>query len=284
MNITADTRTLGLLGCPVSHSKSPEMINEACQRLDVPAVYLAYQVEPELLEKTIAGLRALGFMGFNVTIPHKIAIIPYLDEIDHTAREIGAVNTVVHQDGRLIGYNTDGIGYLRSLQEEQKIVMEEQTVTILGAGGAARAVSIILAKAGVKEIIIANRTVEKAEELAQVARQWTEVSAVPISDSKANIARSTLLINTTSVGMIPHVEETPIPVDYLHPKLIVSDLVYRPRETKFLEAAQQIGAKTHNGLGMLLHQAAVAVELWFDRPAPIAQMRAILEKEDSTWT
>ncbi len=281
MNITAHTRALGLLGYPVTHSKSPEMLNEVCRLLGVPAVYLAYPVEPAQLKEAITGLRALQFIGFNVTIPHKVAIIPYLDEIDDTAREIGAVNTVVNRGGKLVGYNTDGIGYLRSLQEEHQINMEEQTVTILGAGGAARAVAATLAKAGVKEIIIANRTVERADELAQVVRQWTKVSTVSINDAGKSIARSGLVINTTSVGMVPFVEEIPVPEGYLHRELIVSDLVYRPRVTKLLAAANQVGAKTHTGLGMLLHQAAVAVELWLDKTAPITEMRAILEKEDT---
>lgn len=281
MEITAHTRALGLLGYPVTHSKSPEMLNEVCRILEIPAVYLAFQVEPSQLKEAVAGLRSLHFIGFNVTIPHKVAIIPYLDELDDTAQEIGAVNTVVNRNGKWIGYNTDGVGYLRSLQEEYELPLDQQTVTILGAGGAARAVSITLAKAGVKEIIIANRTLENANSLAKVVGNWTTTSTVSLTDAGQSINRSSLLINTTSIGMTPNVEGVPIPRAYLHKNLIVSDLVYRPRITSLLAAADKIGAKTHTGLGMLLHQAAVAVELWFGKKAPTGAMRAILEKEDS---
>lgn len=280
MNITASTRPLGLLGYPVSHSKSPQMLNKVCEVLGIPAMYLAYTVAPEELGHAVRGMKALGFIGFNVTIPHKVAIIPFLDELDETAKEIGAVNTVVNKDGKLIGYNTDGVGYLRSLEEETAFSLQDKTVTILGAGGAARAVSITLAKAGVKQMFIANRTVEKAEELANVIETFTSASAVSLPLSHEKIAESHLLVNTTSIGMSPHMEDMPVPADFLHRKLLVSDLIYRPKETRLLQTAKQIGAQTHGGLGMLLHQAAVAVEHWFEKTAPVAQMRVILEKED----
>ncbi|WP_028776310.1 shikimate dehydrogenase [Shimazuella kribbensis] len=280
MKLTATTRPLGLIGHPVSHSKSPEMLNEVCKILGIPAVYLAYAVEPNQLEEAVRGMKALGFIGFNVTIPHKVAIIPFLDELDDTAAEIGAVNTVVNQDGKLIGYNTDGVGYLRSLTEETAFSLRDKTVTILGAGGAARAVSITLAKAGVKELFIANRTVEKAEQLSEVVTKWTRASGVSLHESNEEIAKSHLLVNTTSIGMTPSEEHSPIPLEYLHPALLVSDLIYRPKETKLLQRAASIGASTHGGLGMLLYQAAVAVEHWFGQKAPIAQMRTILENGD----
>jgi shikimate dehydrogenase len=280
MKITAYTHPFGLIGYPVTHSKSPEMLNEVCKILDIPATYLAYSVKPENLAEAVAGMRALNFIGFNVTIPHKVAIIPYLDQLDETAQEIGAVNTVVNQEGRLIGYNTDGVGYLRSLQEETAFTLKNKTVTIIGAGGAARAVSITLAKAGVKEIFVANRTLTRAEELVKALCVFTNAEAVPLQSVQNKITISDLLINTTSIGMSPHTDQTPIPADFLHRNLLVSDLIYRPKDTKLLQAAKKIGATTHGGLGMLLHQAAVALEHWFEKTAPIAQMRAILEKED----
>jgi shikimate dehydrogenase len=280
VKITAYTRSLGLLGYPVTHSKSPEMLNEVCNILGIPATYLAYGVKPEDMAEAVKGMRALNFIGFNVTIPHKVAIIPYLDELDETAKEIGAVNTVVNRDGRLIGYNTDGVGYLRSLQEETAFSLQDKTVTILGAGGAARAVSITLAKAGVTEMFVANRTLEKAEELANVLRTFTSAKAVPIQEAQKKIAKSNLLVNTTSIGMSPDTHQTPVPAGFLHAELLVSDLIYRPKETKLLQTAKKIGAKTHGGLGMLLHQAAVAAEHWFGETAPVTQMRAILENED----
>ncbi|MXQ53513.1 shikimate dehydrogenase [Shimazuella alba] len=280
MNITANTRPLGLLGYPVTHSKSPQILNEVCRILGIPATYMAYSVCPDHLKEAVNGMRVLNFIGFNVTIPHKVAIIPYLDELDETAEEIGAVNTVLNKDGKLIGYNTDGVGYLRSLQEETAFSLKNKIVTILGAGGAARAVSITLAKAGAAKVFIANRTQSKAEELANVLGTFTSASAVALLQAHEKIAESHLLVNTTSIGMSPHTEVMPVPADYLHPKLLVSDLIYRPEETKLLLSAKQIGARTHGGLGMLLHQAAVAVEHWFNETAPILQMRAILENED----
>jgi shikimate dehydrogenase len=280
MKITAHTQALGLLGNPVSHSKSPQMLNKVWEILGIPAVYLAYDVQPEQLETAVKGMRALGFVGWNVTIPHKVAIIPYLDKLDATAEEIGAVNTVVQREGQLIGYNTDGVGYLRSLQEDTAFSVEGKTVTILGAGGAARAVCITLAKAGAKEIVIANRTVEKAEALAKVVNTWTKASAVSIYTVADSIARSQLLVNTTSIGMSPHTGVSPVSADVLHPDLLVSDLIYRPKATQLLQDAIAVGAKAHGGLGMLLHQAAVAVEHWYGQQAPIPQMRAILENED----
>jgi shikimate dehydrogenase len=279
MKITATTRPLGLLGYPVAHSKSPQMLNRVCELLNIPAVYLAYAVEPEQLSQAVAGMRAMGFIGFNVTIPHKVAIIPLLDELDETALEIGAVNTVVQRDGKLIGYNTDGIGYLRSLQTETNVDLTGKTVTLLGAGGAARAVATTLAKAGVEKIVIANRTIVKAEELALMVSRWTSTEAVALENVADAVARSQLLVNTTSLGMAPNVDASPIPIEWLHSKLLVSDLIYRPRETKLLQAANSIGAQTHGGLGMLLHQAAVAVEHWFDQAAPLTEMWEILERE-----
>jgi shikimate dehydrogenase len=280
MKITAYTRPLGLIGSPVTHSKSPQMLNKVCEILDIPATYLAYAVEPARLQEAVMGMKALGFIGFNVTIPHKVAIIPFLDELDDTAKEIGAVNTVVNDNGRLVGFNTDGVGYLRSLQEETSFSIEDKSITIIGAGGAARAVSITLAKSGAKEIIIANRTLEKAAELADIANKWTKATAVPLEAIKPSIAGSQLLVNTTSIGMSPNIDESPILMNFLHRDLLVSDLIYRPRETKLLQYAKSVGALTHGGLGMLLYQAAVAVEHWFNQSPPVNQMRAILENED----
>lgn len=279
MNITATTRPLGLLGYPVAHSKSPQMLNRVCEILNIPAVYLAYAVAPEQLPQAVAGMRAMGFIGFNVTIPHKVAIIDLLDELDETALEIGAVNTVVQRDGKLIGYNTDGIGYLRSLQEETNVDLTGKTVTLLGAGGAARAVATTLAKAGIAKLVIANRTVSKAEELAAMTSKWTTTEAIGMENIADTICHTQLLVNTTSLGMSPNIDASPIATELLHSKLLVSDLIYRPRETKLLQAASAVGAQTHGGLGMLLHQAAVAVEHWFDQAAPLKEMWEILERE-----
>lgn len=277
MNITSQTGIVGLLGHPVSHSKSPEIMNAALQQLELPYVYVACDVEPTELAQVVARLRACKWRGWNVTIPHKVNIIPYLDRLDASAAEIGAVNTVVNQAGELVGYNTDGAGYVRSLTEENNLLLSEQRVVIIGAGGAARAVGYALATAGVKQITVINRTLAKAEELAHHLSQWTQTSATAILNAQREVEVATLVINTTSVGMSPHIDVTPINPMWLQPHHIVSDLVYHPRHTALLQGAQTRGAVTHTGLGMLLHQAAIAFELWFHQPAPIQLMRRVLE-------
>ncbi|UWE02885.1 shikimate dehydrogenase [Laceyella sacchari] len=275
--IDSHTGLLGLLGDPVSHSKSPVMMNAALAELNAPYVYLAFRVSPSALEEAVRGLRALDVKGWNVTIPHKVAIMEHLDGLDDTAREIGAVNTVVKREGKWIGYNTDGAGYLRSLQEQISFEPAEQRVVLLGAGGAARAVGYALAAAGVSSITVANRTVAKAEELAHHLSRYTQTKAVAVNDSRKEIEAATLIINTTSVGMVPRTEEMPIPGEWLNAHHLVSDLVYHPRMTALLQAAKAKGAIIHTGEGMLLHQAALALELWLGKKAPVEVMRKVLE-------
>jgi shikimate dehydrogenase len=206
-----------------------------------------------------------------------VAIIEELDELDATAREIGAVNTVVNRGGRWIGYNTDGPGYLRSLREEVAPRFAEKEVILLGAGGAARAVGYALATAGARKITIANRTLEKAEALKRHLARFVEVDAIALDQAEEAVKRATLVVNTTSVGMYPHTEQMPIPGAWLHDGHIVSDLVYHPPETSLLREAKQKGARIHTGLGMLVHQAAIALELWLNEKAPVEWMKQVLE-------
>lgn len=271
MKIDSRTSLIGLLGHPVGHSKSPVMMNQAFQAASLPFVYLAFDVPPRELAAAVRGLRALGSRGWNVTIPHKVAIIDYLDELDESARKIGAVNTVVNDDGYLIGKNTDGAGYLQSLREEMKVNLGESRVVILGAGGAARAVAHALVDAGVEELVIANRTVAKGEELA-ASLGVGSVKAIPLKEVGRWIKEATLLVQTTSVGMEPNREGIPIDPALLHEKLIVSDLVYNPYHTRLLKEAKARGARIHSGLGMLVHQAALAFTHWTGKPAPLEQM------------
>jgi shikimate dehydrogenase len=271
--ITSKTQMVGLLGHPVHHSQSPTMHNKAFAEKKLDFAYAAFDVAPEKLGDAVAGIRALGIRGVNVTIPHKVAILPLLDEIDPLAKRIGAVNTVVNDNGRLIGYNTDGMGYVRSLVEETGIELTNQVVTLLGAGGAARAVAFTLAEKNVKEIRIINRSREKATLLAEHLRTIVPTTAVEPNGAMAAIADSTLLINTTSIGMYPHVEEMPVPAEWLHPGLIVSDLIYNPLETNLLKCARELGAKTHSGVGMFVNQGALAFELWTGVQAPAELMR-----------
>ncbi|TCS94801.1 shikimate dehydrogenase [Hazenella coriacea] len=277
MDITSQTRALGLIGHPVSHSKSPEMMNAALRSLQQPYVYLAHDVAPSVLEEVVRGFR-YTMRGWNVTIPHKVAIIPFLDELDHYAQEIGAVNTVVVREGTCVGYNTDGIGYVRSLQEEVELELSQARVLIVGAGGAARAVGYALAQVGVKEISIANRTLAKAKALADHLSRFTMTQAVPLDQCRKQVENATLIVNTTSVGMFPHVDEMPISSSWISAEQIMSDLIYHPQETLLLQEAKKRGAFIHTGLGMLVHQAAVAFELWTGQQAPISLMRQILKQ------
>ncbi|WNC16821.1 shikimate dehydrogenase [Brevibacillus brevis] len=271
--ISSKTQLVGLFGHPVSHSQSPMMHNAAFAEAGLDYAYVAFDVESNSLEDAVAGIRALGLKGINVTIPHKVAIMPMLDEIDPLAKRIGAVNTVVIEDGRLIGYNTDGMGYVRSLVEETGIQLEQQIVTMLGAGGAARAVAFTLAEKGVKEIRIINRSRERAALLAESLQTIVSTRIVEQGEGQEAIADASLLINTTSIGMLPNVNEMPVPKEWLHDRLIVSDLIYNPLETKLLTEARAIGARVHSGVGMFVNQGALAFELWTGKKAPAEMMR-----------
>lgn len=271
---------LGLIGDPVAHSRSTHMMKAAFKEMGLAdlASYEVLAVSKEHLFQQLQEEPIGKWDGFNVTIPHKIDVIKLLDELDDSAKTIGAVNTVIVRDGKRIGYNTDGIGYLRSLMQETDLLLAEQSVVIVGAGGAARAVGTVLAKQGVRKIQIMNRTTSRGEELANHLRQWTNAEACSFHDGMAVIRQATILIQTTSVGMHPLVEEMPIPEEWLFPGLMVSDLIYNPRDTALLKVARQKGCKIHHGLGMLVHQAAYALELWTGREAPVEVMRRALEE------
>lgn len=275
-----DTETVmhGVFGDPIKHSKSPVMHNRAFRELGLNAAYAAFHITPGRLKDAVAGIRALRFRGVNVTIPHKLEVMDYLDEIDEGARAIGAVNTIVNEDGRLIGHNTDGIGYVRSLKEEAGFAVAGKKVLILGAGGAARGVSYALAKEGAAAVYIANRTVSKAVELAEAVRPFTQADGIgyeAVPDLRDDID---LIVHNTSVGMHPNVDEVLIDTSWFHEKLTVSETVYNPLVTRLLKEAAAKGAKTHGGLGMFIYQGAYAFEYWTGRAAPVAAMReAVLE-------
>lgn len=274
--MNSQTGLFALIGDPVGHSKSPDMMNRALEEKGLPYVYLAFQVAPEQLKEAVSGFRALGIKGWNVTIPHKVAIMDHLDAIDEMAQAIGAVNTVVYEEGKWVGYNTDGPGYLRSLEEEWDLPFSKLNVAVLGAGGAARAVCHALATAGVPEISVLNRTVEKAEALGKHLSSFTRTRAFPIKEGRNVIEQADLVINTTPVGMHPHCDATPVPTEWFREGQYVSDLIYHPRETALLKGAKERGAKVHTGLGMLVYQAAIAFEKWTGEQAPVSTMKQVL--------
>lgn len=277
-DINSNTRLTGLIGTPVSQSYSPFIHNIAFTTLKINYLYLPFDVSEEKLEESIQALKTLHFRGFNVTMPHKQTIMKYLDEISKEAELIGAVNTVVNEHGKLIGYNTDGLGYVWSLQQEN-VDLKDRTITLAGAGGAARSVAIQLALEGAKKLILLNRTVEKCHVIASIIRNYVpdiEVVVNKLTPDKLMeaVSESTLLINSTPLGMYSQKDKSIIDdVTILHNDLIVSDLIYNPHQTKLLMQAEDRHCKTVNGLGMLIGQAAAAFELWTGETMPVAHVK-----------
>lgn len=272
--VNSETIFYGVFGDPVRHSKSPVMLGEAFRAAGVNAVYGAFHVTPESLGSAVEGVRALGFRGVNVTIPHKVRVMDYLDEIDATASRVGAVNTIVNQGGKLIGYNTDGIGYVRSLKEETGSRIKDASILMLGAGGAARGVAHALAAEKPSRLWIANRSAGKAEALASELGGESECQGIAWDGIDHIIGKVDIIVNTTPIGMHPNTDEMPIDPAALREGTIVSDLIYNPLSTKLLEHAKQAGAKVHGGLGMFVYQGAYAFEYWTGMSAPVEAMRA----------
>ena len=280
--IDSRTQRVGLIGWPVEHSLSPTMHNAAFAALGLNWTYVLLPVQPEKVKTAMQKLVTKGFRGANVTIPHKRAVMPYLDSVSDAAQAIGAVNTIVLRQEKLHGQNTDALGFLAALREGGFDPAGKQAL-ILGAGGAARAVVYALAQAGCT-VAIFNRTTRRAAELAHdVVRQVSGAIAtwVPRNASLGELPLSDfdLLVNGTPLGMWPHVESSPWPEDLpLPPHLTVFDLVYHPRRTKLLAKAHAAGARTIGGLEMLVHQGALAFELWTGQQPPLAVMRAACEQ------
>lgn len=282
MNITGSTILTGLLGSPVSHSVSPAMHNEAFRLLDLDYVYLAFDVGTDSLKDAVKGLKTLGARGFNLTMPDKIAILDLVDELTPAARLAGACNTVINNNGHLIGHTTDGIGYMRSVADAGHNIIGKK-MTLLGAGGAATAICTQAALDGVKEIDIFRRnrpeafsqTVAFADRTAKDT--GCKIHVYDFTDEtqmKKSLAESTILTNATNVGMAPDTDAIPIPdVHFLHPELIVSDIIYNPRQTQLMKAAASIGCPVFNGMYMLLYQGAAAFECWTGLEMPVAEIK-----------
>jgi len=275
--ISGTTRVYGVIGDPIEHTMSPVMHNAAFKELGLDYLYVPLRVKKEELGKAVESMRALNIRGVNVTLPHKVAIIPFLDELDPLAKKIGAVNTIVNDGGVLTGYNTDATGFLQALLEKG-VESEGKKVVILGAGGAARAISFILAERG-GHLVILNRLLELdwAEELAQRVSKVSkkEVKALELNEKNLEVVLegADILINATSVGMSPDINKTPVPARLLKPGLIVFDIVYNPIQTRLLKEAEAAGAQTIGGLDMLVWQGAIAFEKWTGQKAPLDLMK-----------
>jgi len=276
--VNSKTKYIGLLGYPLGHSISPVMQNAAFESRDINYLYMPIELKKEDLEHVVKAMPKMNFAGFNVTIPYKIEIMKHLDEIDDLAKSIGAVNTVAIKDGKLKGYNTDGIGFLRSLEEEINVSVAGKNIFILGSGGAARAISMTLAMNKARRLYICNRTYEKAESLAKDinSKHGNVAISIPMVEQKIKdaINDAEILINTTSVGTYPNIDETPIDKEILQDHLAVCDIVYNPKKTKLLQDAEKLGCKTMSGLGMLIYQGAEAFKIWTGVKAPVDTMSA----------
>jgi len=277
INISGKTILCGIIGDPIEHTMSPLMHNSAFRQMGVDYLYVPFKVKQRELAKAIDGMRALNIRGLNVTIPHKVAVIQFLDKLDHLAEKIGAVNTIVNDDGVLTGYNTDGAGFLQALLQSG-IELQSKSIVILGAGGASRAISFTLADRDAN-LVILNRRLELdwAEELASRISQTFSKKVEALELNRKNLVRvldkADIVVNATSMGMTPHIDETPVASDLLKPELTVFDVVYNPVKTKLLRDAEAVGATTISGLDMLVWQGALAFEKWTGLKAPIELMR-----------
>jgi shikimate dehydrogenase len=268
---------LGIIGYPIGHSISPSFQQAALDSLNINAEYRPYEVNPGEVGGFVDSLRSDAVTGINVTVPHKEAVMPFLDEIDEWAAEAGAVNTIVNRSGHLTGYNTDGYGFLRALRESGGFDPAGKTVLILGAGGSARGVVQALLRAEVGELAIANRTAARAESLADLAAsRGAAAESMPLPSAEAeDAARSAdLIVNCTSLGMRHGPDETasPLSANEIPSTALVYDLVYNPMLTPLLQASGDAGAPTLGGISMLVYQGAASFEIWLDRPAPVDVM------------
>ena len=279
--------SLGIIGYPIGHSISPVFQQAALDHLGIDATYRAHEIAPEEVAGFVSGLRSPGVLGINVTVPHKVAVIPHIDEVDEWASSAGAVNTIVNRDGRLTGHNTDGSGFLRSLREAGGFDPTGKRVLTLGAGGAARGVVLALVRQQVGHLTIANRTVERAERLAELARAGdVEAVAIGLSGSEVREAAASadLIVNCTTIGMShgPDEQGSPLSREQIPSTTLVNDLVYNPLETPLLRETVAAGALCLGGIHMLVYQGADSFEMWTGQPAPVDVMLEAATKAMAT--
>lgn len=273
--ITGSTNIAGLIGHPVEHSFSPPMHNAAFNALNMDWTYVAFDVEPSNLKSAIDGARSLNIKGLNVTIPHKIEVMKYLDEIDEVARLIGAVNTIDFRNMK--GYNTDGIGAVKAIEEVTSI--KNKNVVVAGAGGASRAISFYIAKYGAESITILNRNVDKASNLAKDINLIDDVKPDSISQINDYVREADILIDTTPVGMHPNVDaDAIVGAEDMHEDLVVFDAVYNPNETSLIKQAIKANAKPVYGIKMLLYQGVESFKIWTGQNPPVDVMEDALRK------
>jgi len=281
---------LAVLGCPVDHSLSPAMHNAALEALGSAVRYAKIECPPEDLTSAVEAARRANFLGLNLTIPHKFAALELCTELDDTARQLGAVNTLLFDGSRTAGFNTDGPGLVRAIREVFSFDLRDLRVMVLGAGGGAgSAAALQCALEKCPRLVLVNRTEGKAHDIAQRATQLlsndrlegpeNRVTVIPLEESalREQLTRTDLIINATSLGM-KRTDPRLLPPAIITPDLMVYDMVYRPSVTRLLEDAHSAGARTANGLSLLLHQGALSLEIWLNRPAPLEAMRRALDQ------
>ncbi len=266
-----------VIGDPIEHSKSPAMHNAWFEEMAIDATYIPVHVTPDQLEAAVAGFKTLGASGWNVTIPHKTAIIPYLDELDELAEKMGAVNTVVRtKNGKLKGYNTDGLGFVRSLEEVVGKSHKEKPVLLIGAGGAARGIAFAMQQQGYTNLTIANRTVANAQAIID---ELGTGRAISLAQAEETLADYGICVQMTSAGLVAGDYSMPFSLNRLVKGAIVADIVYNPLMTPFLQAAEEKGATVVTGLGMFVHQGAIAFQYWLDEYPKTNSMIARLKAQ-----
>lgn len=267
MNIKGSTRTCGLIGNPIKHTMSPTIHNNLASMLGIDLVYVPFQVEEDKVGDAIKGAYALNILGLNVTVPHKSAVIPYLCDIDELAKGIGAVNTLVRTEDGYKGYNTDILGLYRAMQTDG-VSLEDEDVIVLGAGGAGRAVTFMCATKGAGKVYLLNRSLDKAKAIAADVNRTLgcdKVEAVAISEYSRLPKNKYIVIQSTSVGLAPNVDDVVIDDEAFYENVKVGyDLIYNPAATRFMKLCKEAGAPAYNGLKMLLYQGVAAFELWND--------------------
>ena len=261
--ITGKTKLTGVIGHPIKHSFSPPMHNTAYKKMNMDYVYVPFHILPENIDNLITSAKTMNIQGLNVTIPYKTPIIPQLDEIDEIAQKIGAVNTIQFKNGKAKGYNTDGIGAIKSLKKYTDL--EDKNILILGAGGASKAITFTLTYENPQNITIANRTQQNADTLIENIKKqtpYTNISYIPIQNTDEIIDDIDIIINTTPIGMTPNIDECPINTDKINQKHTVMDIIYNPLETKLLKKAKQQKAQTIPGTHMLVNQGIEAFKIF----------------------
>jgi shikimate dehydrogenase len=280
MTLSGKTHVIGIFGHPVSHSASPGMHNAAYEKLGLDYVYVPFDVEPGRVGDAVEALRALSIRGVNVTVPHKEAVIEFLDEIDPLAQKMGAVNTIVNESGKLIGYNTDGPGFVAALRHDFDLDVSGRQVVMLGAGGSCRGIIVSLLNAGAASITILNRTVDKAKQMV-ASLGSNSVSVCALNDTTANdvLSQADLVVNTTSVGMVPDVQQSPLhDFSWVQDGQCVYDIIYNPIKTRFLSESESAGARVSNGVSMLAGQGVLAFEYFTGHSCEFEFMKRHIEK------